>query len=129
MLPHVTRRSRIWTYRAQVLRSSPRHAPSRAGSLIGLASTAARDGRDACPNREPPSRRSREGQLPTPSGWRHRARAGSCWHKPNGGQQAALILVHLRKGEAFSELAAGYTLVAAHMERAPAPFKEMCSRD
>ena len=39
---------------------------------------------------------------------RHRTAIGSCWRKLNPGRQALLVLVHLRKGEAFAELAAGF---------------------
>ena len=39
---------------------------------------------------------------------RHRAAIGSCWRKLNPGQQALLVLAHLRKGETFAELAAGF---------------------
>jgi hypothetical protein len=39
---------------------------------------------------------------------RHRRRIGSCWRKLNPGQQALLVLVHLRNGETFAGLAAGF---------------------
>jgi hypothetical protein len=39
---------------------------------------------------------------------RHRAAIGSPWRKPNPGQQALLVLVYLRKGETFTEAAAGF---------------------
>ena len=39
---------------------------------------------------------------------RHRASIGSSWRKLNPGQQALLVLVYLRKGETFAELAAGF---------------------
>jgi DDE superfamily endonuclease/Helix-turn-helix of DDE superfamily endonuclease len=39
---------------------------------------------------------------------RHRKSAGSRWRKLNPGKQALLVLVYLRKGETFSELAAGF---------------------
>jgi Helix-turn-helix of DDE superfamily endonuclease len=39
---------------------------------------------------------------------RHRAAAGSRWRKLNPGRQALLVLVYLRKGETFAELAAGF---------------------
>jgi hypothetical protein len=39
---------------------------------------------------------------------RHRAAIGSCWRKLNPGRQALLVLVHLRKGETFAEVAAGF---------------------
>ena len=38
---------------------------------------------------------------------RHRTSIRSCWRKLNPGQQALLVLAHLRKGETFAELAAG----------------------
>ena len=38
---------------------------------------------------------------------RHRISIGSCWRKLDPGQQALLVLVYLRKGETFAELAAG----------------------
>src|ERR1700753_2218467 len=44
---------------------------------------------------------------------RHRARIGSCWRKLTCGQQALLVLVHLRKGETFAELAAGFAVSTA----------------
>jgi hypothetical protein len=39
---------------------------------------------------------------------RHRAAIGSCWRKLNPGQQALLVLAHLRKGETLAALAAGF---------------------
>ena len=39
---------------------------------------------------------------------RHRKKIGSCWRRLNPGQQALLVLVHLRKGETFAALAAGF---------------------
>ena len=39
---------------------------------------------------------------------RHRRKIGSCWRKLNCGQQALLVLVHLRKAETFAGLAAGF---------------------
>jgi len=39
---------------------------------------------------------------------RHRKKAGSRWRKLNPGQQALLVLAHLRKGETFAELGAGF---------------------
>lgn len=39
---------------------------------------------------------------------RHRASIGSLWRKLNAGQQALLVLVHLRKGEPFAQVAAGF---------------------
>jgi hypothetical protein len=41
---------------------------------------------------------------------RHRTAIGSCWRKLNPGQQALLVLAHLRKGETFAELAAGFAV-------------------
>jgi hypothetical protein len=39
---------------------------------------------------------------------RHRAHIGSRWRKLSPGQQALLVLAHLRKGETFAGLAAGF---------------------
>jgi hypothetical protein len=39
---------------------------------------------------------------------RHRAAIGSLWRKLNPGQQALLVLVHLRRGEPFAQGAAGF---------------------
>ncbi len=39
---------------------------------------------------------------------RYRASVGSVWRKLNAGQQALLVLVHLRKGEPFAQVAAGF---------------------
>jgi len=39
---------------------------------------------------------------------RHLTAIGSCWRKLNHGQQALLVLVYLRKGETFAEIAAGF---------------------
>jgi hypothetical protein len=39
---------------------------------------------------------------------RHRAAIGSCWRKLNPGQQALLVLAHLRKGETHAALGAGF---------------------
>jgi hypothetical protein len=44
---------------------------------------------------------------------RHRRQIGSCWRKCNPGQQALLVLAHLRKGETFAELAAGFGVSTA----------------
>jgi hypothetical protein len=44
---------------------------------------------------------------------RHRAAIGSCWRKLNPGQQALLVLAHLRKGETHAALAAGFGVGAA----------------
>jgi len=38
---------------------------------------------------------------------RHRRAIGSCWRKLNPGAQALLMLAYLRKGETFTDLAAG----------------------
>lgn len=38
----------------------------------------------------------------------HRKQAGSVWRKLDPGQQALLVLVYLRKGEPFAEVAAGF---------------------
>jgi hypothetical protein len=39
---------------------------------------------------------------------RHRKSIGSLWRRLNPGRQAMLVLVYLRKGETFAELAAGF---------------------
>ena len=39
---------------------------------------------------------------------RHRASIGSPWRALNPGKQALLVLVYLRKGETFAEVAAGF---------------------
>jgi hypothetical protein len=39
---------------------------------------------------------------------RHRRKISSAWRKANPGQQALLVLVYLRKGETYGELAAGF---------------------
>ena len=39
---------------------------------------------------------------------RHRASIGSVWRRLNPGRQALLVLVHLRKGEPFAQVAAGF---------------------
>ena len=44
---------------------------------------------------------------------RHRISIGSLWRKLNPGQQALLVLVYLRKGETFAELAAGFGIGTA----------------
>jgi hypothetical protein len=44
---------------------------------------------------------------------RHRRQIGSCWRKCNPGQQALLVLAHLRKGETFADLAAGFGIGTA----------------
>src|SRR5512135_3665664 len=44
---------------------------------------------------------------------RHRASIGSPWRALNSGQQALLVLVYLRKGETFAELAAGFEVGTA----------------
>ena len=40
----------------------------------------------------------------------HRKSIGSLWRKLNPGQQALLVLAHLRKGDTFAELAAGFAV-------------------
>jgi hypothetical protein len=44
---------------------------------------------------------------------RHRAKIGSCWRKCNPRQQALLVLAHLRKGETFADLGAGFGIGTA----------------
>ncbi|WP_285780883.1 transposase family protein, partial [Microtetraspora sp. NBRC 13810] len=44
---------------------------------------------------------------------RHRKAIGSTWRLLNPGQQALPVLVHLRKGETFDELGAGFGLSTA----------------
>lgn len=44
---------------------------------------------------------------------RHRAAIGTRWRRLNPGQQAMLVLVHLRKGETFAEVAAGFGIGTA----------------
>jgi hypothetical protein len=44
---------------------------------------------------------------------RHRKKTSSCWRKLSPGQQALLVLVYLRKGETFAELAAGFGVSTA----------------
>jgi hypothetical protein len=44
---------------------------------------------------------------------RHRASIGSLWRKLNPGQQALPVLVHLRKGEPFAQVAAGFEVGTA----------------
>ena len=44
---------------------------------------------------------------------RHSRRIGSPWRKLNPGRQALLVLVYLRKGETFAELAAGFGIGTA----------------
>ncbi|QKW36962.1 transposase family protein [Actinomadura sp. NAK00032] len=41
---------------------------------------------------------------------RHRKAIGSAWRLLNPGQQALLVLVHLRKGDTFTELGAGFEI-------------------
>ncbi len=48
---------------------------------------------------------------------RHRASIGSLWRKLNPGQQALLVLAHLRKRETFAELAAGFGVGTAGLHR------------
>jgi hypothetical protein len=44
---------------------------------------------------------------------RYRRQIGSCWRRCNPGQQALLVLAHLRKGETFAALAAGFGIGTA----------------
>lgn len=44
---------------------------------------------------------------------RHRKQIGPGWRKCSPGQQALLVLAHLRKGETFAELAAGFGVSTA----------------
>ena len=44
---------------------------------------------------------------------RHRASTGFCWRKLNPGKQALLVLVYLRKGETYDEIAAGFEVGTA----------------
>jgi hypothetical protein len=44
---------------------------------------------------------------------RHRISIGSSWRKLNSGQQALLVLVYLRKGETFAEVAVGFGVSTA----------------
>jgi hypothetical protein len=44
---------------------------------------------------------------------RHRRAIGSCWRKLNPARQALLVLAYLRKGETFTELAAGFGIGTA----------------
>jgi hypothetical protein len=44
---------------------------------------------------------------------RHRRKIGSCWRKLNSGKQALLVLVHLRTGETFAALGAGFGIGTA----------------
>jgi hypothetical protein len=44
---------------------------------------------------------------------RHRAQIGSPWRKLTCGQQALLVLAHLRKGETFAKLTAGFGIGTA----------------
>jgi len=41
---------------------------------------------------------------------RHLKGIGSRWRKLNPGQQALLVLAYLRKGETFTQLAAGFEI-------------------
>jgi hypothetical protein len=50
---------------------------------------------------------SRQTFLMSPQSSAGTARIGSCWRKLNPRQQALLVLLHLRKGETFAELAVG----------------------
>ncbi|MEU0886220.1 transposase family protein, partial [Lentzea sp. NPDC005914] len=42
----------------------------------------------------------------------HRRELGSRWRRLDAGQQALLVLVHLRKGEPFAEAGAGFGVSA-----------------
>ncbi len=44
---------------------------------------------------------------------RHRKATGSLWRKLDAGQQALLVLVHLKKGETFAQAAAGRVMLSA----------------
>jgi hypothetical protein len=44
---------------------------------------------------------------------RHRTAIGSPWRKLNPGKQALLVLAYLRKGETFTEVAAGFEVGTA----------------
>jgi hypothetical protein len=44
---------------------------------------------------------------------RHRKKIGSCWRKLSPGRQALLVLAHLRNGETFAALAAGFGIGTA----------------
>jgi Helix-turn-helix of DDE superfamily endonuclease len=44
---------------------------------------------------------------------RYRRQIGSCWRKLSPGRQALLALAHLRKGETFADLAAGFGVSTA----------------
>ncbi|MEU9832582.1 transposase family protein [Streptosporangium sp. NPDC048047] len=44
---------------------------------------------------------------------RHRTAIGTPWRRLNPGQQALLVLVHLRKGETFTEIVAGFGISTA----------------
>ena len=44
---------------------------------------------------------------------RHRKQIGSAWRKLNPGQPALLVLAHLRNGETFTGLAAGFSVGTA----------------
>ncbi|NDU73859.1 hypothetical protein GWI34_14615 [Actinomadura sp. DSM 109109] len=44
---------------------------------------------------------------------RHRKAIGSAWRLLNPGQQALLALVHLRQGDTFTELAAGFQIATS----------------
>jgi len=48
---------------------------------------------------------------------RHRATIGSSWRRLNPGRQALLVLVYLRKGETFAEIAAGFGIGTATARR------------
>ena len=73
---------------------------------------------------------------------RYRKKIGSCWRMLNPGQQALLVLVHLRKGDTFAALAAGFgvgtttawryvqetvTLLAARAPKLDAALRQLCA--
>jgi hypothetical protein len=53
---------------------------------------------------------------------RHRASTGPGWRKLNSGQQALLVLVHLRNGETLAYAAVGGTLTPVDRVAADKPF-------
>ena len=70
---------------------------------------------------------------------RHRASTGSLWRKLNPGQQALLVLVHLRKGESFAQaVTSRYGSASTHCSKrwqrgrarfsAASSFKSRCGR-
>ena len=59
---------------------------------------------------------------------RHRKSIGSCWRKLTPGQQALLVLVYLRKGETFAEVAVGFGVGAAKAWRYVKVYKTTRTR-